>query len=112
MKKTKEELLKQYQLLCDFGNAFSALLSSGVDIKINEDTKDTLLLEYVDLDTGTHLGELNYARIIRSLTGQLMVQNAIDSDIYPISDNLRRTEYDTDGSIIDTVDLNTNGTKK
>lgn len=112
MKKTKEELLKQYQLLRDFGNAFSALLSSGVELKINEDTKDTLLIEYVDLDTGTHLGELNYARILRSITGQLMVQNAIDSDIYPITDSMQRTEYETDGSIIDTVDLNTNGTQK
>lgn len=87
MKKTKADLIEQKRLLNNLADAAFAVMENGIDIKILEDNEDGWIIEYIDYETKTHLGELNYCRTIRDITGgQIIMQQALDSDIYPPED--------------------------
>ena len=106
MKKTKEDLLKQREVLDNFAKAFIAVLNNDVDFRITEDSKAALLIEYVDHETGRHLGEIQYLRLMRDATRQIMVEHCLDSDIYQSSsEGQKLVNYDKDGNVISTTKI-------
>ena len=106
MKTTKEDLLKQREVLDDFAKSFLSVLNSDVDFRITEDSPVALKIEYVDHETGRHLGEIQYLRLMRDVTRQIMVEHCLDSDIYPTSSEGQRiVNYDKDGNVTSTTKI-------